>query len=305
VSEDGTVSYPTDSVSTEDLPEDDPLTPIDEEQSARSGGVSAVRIGYNQLWTDISNFYTTTTPVATAQLRMKQLYKWVDDAAADTFVSFYYINRDAAHTFPASWASTLDGYLYCKGLNKQSMSRWALDTLATYPEEQSLNLITATSDEQISDFYNRGLGTPSTLYKEYSCVPSPTEVINYTTLGVAVNSQTAWKNSHRLLFTVENYFTDSLGNVVDYWWYDAVGVTAPANRIASVNMQLGTGITKPTINQVPFASNHKYQFTIDTPAAAGSLQVTIPATGMTAPITPSVAGVGIKITIEDLGEILI
>jgi hypothetical protein len=301
VGEDGTVTFPSDATGDAALPEDDPATQIDESASAKSGGVSAVRVGFNLLWSDISGFYTGAVAVADAQTYMKSLYKWESDAAADTFVSFYYINRDAAHTFPASWASTLDGYLYCKGVNKATVNRWVLDTLATYPEQQSLNLVVAIAQAQMDEWFSRGLSTPSTIYKEYPCVPSPTEIMTLNVFNTNVSSQTSWKPNHRLKFTTTGVLTDTAAqHKRDFWYYDAAAA-APIFVPASMSMQLGTGITKPTINQVPFQAAGNYVFTIDTPASSGVLVLNMAAGGVfNSPFTGT-----ITITIQDLGEILI
>lgn len=296
---------------TVELPDDDPATEIDETAAARAGGMFSIAKGINAIIALTNTYFgadaTADMTPAEAVTLIGLQYKIDETLMLGALTDMWAIKAASLGVIASLTEATVAGSLYCKGLSYQSINRVVLATagISTASKVATADIVNAVTMEQIGDWYESGTLLPTTTYKEFTCVPSPTEVINYATLGVAVNSQTAWKNNHRLLFTVENYFTDSLGNVVDFWWYDAVGVTAPVNRISSVNMQLGTGITKPTINQVPFAAGHKYQFTIDTPAAAGSLQLTIPSTGMTAPITPSVAGVGIKVTIEDLGEILV
>lgn len=310
VGEDGTVSTGG-GEDTVELPVDDPATEIDETQAARSGGMFSIAKGVNAIIALTNTYFgadaTADMTPAEAVTLIGLQYK-IDEALMLAALTDMWAIKGASLGVIASLAeATVAGSLYCKGLSYQSINRVVLATggLATASKVATADIVNAITMEQLGDWYESGTLLPTTTYKEFSCVPSPTEIMFMPVLGTNYITQTVWKNNHRLLITVENYFTDSLGNVTDFWWYDAVGVTAPANRIASVNIQLGTGITKPTVNQVPFASGHKYQFTMDTPAAAGDMRITVPSTGMTAPLTPSVAGVGFKVTIEDLGEILV
>jgi len=252
-----------------------------------------------------SGAVTPVTPLADAQTIMKQLYI-CDIVLMDTAVDNYYTWRLSGVTQIAfNQTAAFPQHLYCNGWSYESLAAWVINSSGwVFSKQQiALKFWESLGDKFFTDFYEKGAKLPSTTYAEASCYPSPIEVMQIVLVGTNYNSQTSWKPNHRLLMTVENYWTDNLGNVLDYWWYDASGVTLPVNRISVVNMQLGTGITKPTVNQVPFSSGHKYQFTIDTPTASGSLQVNVSGSGMTAPITPSVAGVGIKLTIQDLGEI--
>jgi len=308
VGDDGTITIGGGTDGLPSSPTDDPLTIIDEAASARMGGSIAVGKGIELYLDKVDSYYgatngAPTTPLATAQAQLK-IYFPCDGALMDLAIATYYTYRNSNARIIFDGTASFYQYLYCKGSDLRAFLQWIVDLSGYAAAKVSMvnDLMTPLLPEFFTDYYTQGLELPSTTYLEASCVPSPTETIYLLALGTTYNGQQAWKNNHRLLFTVENYFTDNLGNIVDFWWYDAVGATLPVNRIATVSIQLGTGITKPTINQVPYASGHKYQFTIDTPAAAGSVAITLPSTGMTAPVTPSVAGVGIKVTIQDLGE---
>lgn len=306
--EDGTVT-PTPDDPTSDLPEDDPLTPIDETQASNYGGTISLSKAIELLYDKLDTYYgavngTPATPEATAKTLIKAFFP-CDGLMMDTAIASYYTYRTSNGQLAFNTTQAMQLYLYCHGSNERGWGQWLSDqsgyAIAKFTVMNDLSV--SLSDEFWTSYYQQGTNKPSTVYLEAGCVPSPTEIMNMPVLGTAYTSQTAWKANHRLLFTVENYFTDSTdSDILDFWWYDAAGVTLPVNRIASVNMQLGAGITKPTVNQVPFAANHKYQFTIDTVNGAGQVQITVPATGITTAVA-SVAGVGFKVTIQDLGEI--
>lgn len=301
VNEDGTVSSPTDDPAT-DLPTDDPATDLDESLAAKQGGVINVRKYLQQVCNDMAAWHFAGVTQLNAALRLADIYGF-DGTALTDYVAYYYTSAVTPNT-PATIAASIDGTLFCRGVTNRSISYYIYNQHATAGEITELSLLNdCITQEILSGWFETGTDTPSTLYKENSCVPSPTETIYMPLLGTTYNGQQSWKPNHRLLVTVKNHFTDNLGNQVDFWWYDAVGVTLPVNRIATVSIQLGAGITKPTVNQVPFKSSHIYQFTLDTPSASGSIQITVPSTGMTAPITASIVGVGFEVTIQDLGEI--
>jgi len=312
VGSDGTVTDPTTTDPTTELPPDDPATDYDDSAAAQMGGAIMLGRAIQLLLDKIDTYYgpINSTPVTSesdTQFYIKSYFP-CDGALMDIAISNYYayrLNPAPGGTprilFSANQAFNL--YFFCKGSNEQAWGKWLIDQSGYVAAKMSVVqlITTALLPSFWTSYFEDGLNKPSTIYLESSCYPSPIEVINILLLNTDYYSQTAWKNNHRLLFTVENYFTDANGSKQDFWWTDPYNAI-PVNHIGATNMQLGTGITKPTINQLPYNSAGKYQFTIDTPSAAGGLQVKIPNAGLVAPFTPNVPGVGIKVTIQDLGE---
>jgi hypothetical protein len=308
VGDDGTVSDPTDTAGDAGLPEDDPTTIIDETESARMGGTINLDKAIELLLDKVDTYYgatngTPTTSQADAQTLVKAFFD-CDGTAMDTAIATYYTYRASNNRILFNVSAAFHEYMYCHGSNERAWGQWLVDQSAYTTEKISViqGLTVSLSDAFWADYYQAGLSKPSTTYLEASCVPSPTEIMNMPVLGTSYSTQQVWKANHRLLVTIENYFTDTAdSDVLDFFWYDTTAAT-PVNRISSVTMQQGAGITKPTTNQVPFNSNHKYQFTLDLGANSGVLQLSAPATGMTTPVA-SVAGVGFQVTVVDLGEI--
>jgi len=295
------------------LPDDDPLSEIDETVASRAGGMFAIAKGVNVV-IGLTNTYfgldatpDMTPEEATALIGIQ--YKIDETLMIAALTDLWAIKAASLGVILSLPEATVASSLYCKGLSYQSINRVVLAQtggLGTPSKIATTDTVNAITLEQFSDWYEAGVGIPTTLYKEFSCVPSPTEIIYYTALGVGVYSQTLWKPNHRLLITGENYFTDADADTLDLAWYnDGVGV--PQNRIGNWFLsQGGVNYVKPTSNQIPYSSTHKYQFTIDTPNNNDKLFISLTGTvGMNLPYTPSVPTEGIKITIEDLGEVLV
>lgn len=301
VDEEGNVTSGT-AEEQEGLPEDDPTTPIDETAAARGGGVVGVRLGMNTIWANLTAWYNAGVVLANTQNRLKQIYL-LDDTGSDALAAQYYSDRQQSQpSVPATgFAATLEPYLYCKGNSVQSVGEWIYEVQTANIQNQSSFILAALTQAQLDYWFTEGAKVPSSLYLDYSCVPSPTEIMFIPTLGTAYTTQTSWKPLHVLEITVENYALDGTdGDIRDFWWYKTSAGT-PVFQGTQTNIQLGTGITKPTTNQVPYTSTHKYVFTLQTPAASGNMQVTIPSTSMSNVTFP--AG-QIKMTIVDKGELV-
>lgn len=289
---------------------DDPDTEIDEERSSGMGAAISVLKGVEKFLDRVDTYYgatngTPVTPQADAIIGLSLLFQ-CDESLLNLGVDAYYTYRATNPRILYDNTVTHQLYMYCKGANKLAWDNLLIE-LSGYVSAKIIvvaGLTNALLPAFWTKYYEDGLDVPSTIYQDASCVPSPSEIFYQTTLGVAAISQTSWKSQHRLLVTAEGYATDSLGNIRDFWWYDAVGATLPAQRFSgtgSTNIQLGTGIAGPTTNQCPYNAAHRYQFTIDTPVSSGDMRPNVPTNGMTAPITWS-NGIGFKITVEDLGE---
>ena len=298
---------------TVELPEDDPTTVIDEAEASRAGGMYAIAYGVNAV-IGLSNTYfgadatADMTPTDAAALVALQ-YKIDETLMIAALTDMWAIKGASLGAIAALSTTDVASSLFCRGLSYQSINRVILAVtggISVASKQATAAIVSAITLGQFGDWYEAGVSIPTTLYKEFSCVPSPTEIIYYTALGVGVYSQTLWKPNHRLLITGENYFTDADADTLDMAWYnDGVGV--PQNRIGNWFLsQGGVNYVKPTSNQIPYSSTHKYQFTIDTPNNNDKLFISLTGTaGMNLPYTPSVPAEGIKITIEDLGEVLV
>lgn len=305
VGEDGTVSDPSDTDVGSDLPEDDPTTPINEESTAKMGGCVSLSRAIESFLDKVDTYYgatngTPATPVQDASVLIEASFpcdKTLMDAAIVAYYS--YRNTNPRILFDVSQAMQL--FLFCHGANEGAWNQWLVDQsgYAIGKFNTVHGLTEGLLPEFWSSYFNQGTDKPSTVYLEAGCVPSPREIMLLTVFNTNVTSQTGWKPNHRLKFTVTGVLTDPAGHKRDFWYYDANNA-APLFVPASMSMQLGTGITKPTINQVPFSATGSYIFTIDTPAASGSLVLNMAAGGVfNSPFT----GAPITVTIDDLGEI--
>lgn len=306
VGSDGTVTNPTDTVDGGTLPEDDPTTAVNETKGGKYGAAVAIAEGIEAVWDKIDSLYgavngTPVTLEADAAYQMKLLFP-CDETLMGNAVNFYYLYRGTNPRFLYDIPVGMYQYMYCKGLNKETALRYMVDVVNFVIAKQTAmnNFILALSDAFFSYYFGIGSQTPSTAYLEASCEPSPPETMLLLVGGTTYTSNTAFKANHRLRITVSGYFQDSsvTPKISDFWWY-SFPPAVPANHISATNIQQGTGIVKPTVNQVPYAGGHSYQFTMDT-TSAGNMQITVPVAGMTAPITSPTGG--ITVTIVDLGE---
>lgn len=303
VDDTGAVSDPSDTEGAE-LPEDDENTPQDESAMARSGGASGVRLGINQIWTFLNASYTASpqVPAGTASDRLQYLFK-LDEIKTDYLCDYYYGERLASNPYVASFASTLDSYLYCKGITKQSIAEWILEVHTANQRDMALLVLDALTDEQLAAWFDRGTHSPSTDYLAYSCVPIPTYSFNITAFGSDFNDTHVLKKYHRYLVTVTGYFVDVDGDIQDAFWHKQVG----QNEVFELDMSIQIlNATKryPTVFEVPFdTTNHKYAWTIEMGQSDASAQWTLNRDATIAVGATSPTG-GLHFIVQDLGEIV-
>jgi hypothetical protein len=283
---------------------DNPATEIDEAAAAKAGGVINIRLGFNQIWSFLNTWYLASVSAEESQTRLKNLYKWLSDDDCDTFVSFYYIARDAAAVVPGSWASTLDPYLFCRGLNKQVLNLWIYNILTGTQQEHSLNLVYAIAQEQIDDWYNSGLDTLSTDYQAYSCTPIKSYEFTLQ-IGVTLNDPNIWKKNHRYEVIAQGHMVDSADGDIQDAWYRKTTSGLPVFSNGDFNIQIGGAVKiDPLSFEVPYdGTNHKYIHTVDMGSSDASPQWTWSRNaGMAAGTTTSPSS-GLLVKIRDLGEI--
>ena len=298
--EDGTVTQTPEGGEPAELPEDDPLTLINEELSAKDGGCINTRLMINALLKDMADWFFAGATQAMTKQRLILLYKLEAGGNLDAFVNHYYV------IFPAPAVAIVCTALlatdfFCRGVVVTSFTYYALKEHVNANEKETLLMLApCLTDELITEWYNAGIDTPSTIYKDYNCYPIPDFVINNLVYGTAQFS-TQQKAFHRLTVTVEGYYVDPDGDVQDLFWVRSnAGVftfTASSNTVV-----YGTGITLPTTSQVPYRSDHKYQFTIDIPSLDGgffSWQINRHASMAVASASPSG---GFQFTFHDNGR---
>lgn len=304
---DGVVTpTPDDPLTGVELPEDDPTTPaIDESLAASYGGSFAIMKALEQMYDKLDAAYgnvngTPIVPEAQSQFNMKNLFD-CDPIAMDAAVTGYYSYRATNNQLVFTPTAANIQYFFCHGSDERAWTQWLSDVsgFAYAKVVQLATLSSALSDLFWSGYYAKGTLIPSSDYLDASCVKSPTEIMYVTTLGVAAISQTQWKGNHRIRITTEGYFTDIDGDTLDTWWYvDPPAV--PVNRLSSVNAQIGANTIDPSLNVVPYNAAHKYVWTMDNAAGSADFRLTIGSAGMNTPTSPTS---GIKVTIEDLGEV--
>lgn len=304
VGSDGAVSDPTSGLPDEELPTDDPETPFDEAEAARSGGASAVRIGINTIWSNLNTWYNAALPLATSQYRLKQIYN-LNEAEADSLVSQYYSDRQQAQPYVTSFASTLDAYLYCKSVTVQTIAEWIYEVHTANQQAQASFIVPALTTEQLNTWFAEGSKVPSGDYIAYSCVPIDPEewILDAAYLPTAVYKTGAQitKVNHRTLVEVSGkVFHPSDGSYQDFYYHVAANGTKTFLGTASSQGSIQfNNPAKPTQAKLPFRPDGIYASTIETTQAdLYEFRRVISADKIAAGST----GFAIKIT--DLGEVI-
>jgi hypothetical protein len=274
----------------------DPTSTVDEER--RTGGAISIRQGINTIWSNMAAWYTGSVGSSGVKERLKNTYI-LDSGMTDLLVDDYYTARGLSQPYPTSFAITLDAYLYCKGMTRQTLFRWIYEVQASNLQALSIRLVDALTDEQLNIWENAGELLPSTDYVAYSCVPvqSETVTLNLSGLGEQKISIIQQKANHRLRIRVSGQGTDPAtpGVVIDMFYRKSA--TNVISRESGIGYISGAGIVQPSDAKLPYKSTGIYDYTVDT-ATAGVLTFTRDngtlGTGTTGTIT---------IIVDDLGEI--
>lgn len=301
---DGTVTDPTEGIPDEELPTDDPETPFDEAEAARSGGASAVRIGINTIWANLNSWYSAGVPLATSQYRLKQIYK-LNEAEADSLVNQYYSDRQQAQPYVSSFANTLDAYLYCKSVTTQTIAEWIYEVHTANQQAQASFIVPALTSEQLNTWFAEGSKVPSGDYIAYSCVPiEPEEWVldaAYLPTNTYKTGAQITKLNHRTLVEVSGkIFHPSDGSYQDFYYHVAANGTKTFLGTATANGTIQfNNPPKPTQAKLPFRPDGIYASTIETvDDDLYSFRRVIGADKIAAGST------GFTIKITDLGEVI-
>lgn len=276
---------------------DDTTSSADEED--RSGGASGIRLGINLIWANLSSWYVGGISEATAAERLKVMYELNNDQV-DLLVSHYYFQRGAAAPYVSSFASTLDGYLYCKGTSIQTVFRWIYEIQPSNLQVGSTLLGQSLTQNQLNYWFNQGKLTPSTDYADYSCTKTPSE-----TVDVDVDSNTyyagvqIWKVNHRIRLTVSGFAVDAQGDRLDFWWNkSSAGVLTFKNNDTRIEIN-GQEQEDATQNEVPFNEAGAYSWTFISQHTGGIRFRVNRGVGIDLALENT-----FSVLVEDLGEII-
>lgn len=313
VGSDGTVTDPTTGLPTDDLPEDDPETPLLNENSyAKAGAAYEIAQGYNSLIKKVHELHgPTTTPVvalADAQFIIKALYQCDDGGVAmDAAMAQTYATRAASGGAIIDLGSGLEEALYCGNLQNPPVYAYIMGlAVSLQAKKDAIALLQALGGDNYQSWYNEGITTPSTNYIEFGCTPFDSETIVFSVAagdfagsgyktGAVVN-----KNSHRVRLDVSGKIVDSVvGGYHDFFWQvDADGtkhfIGISGNR---GTFQVTTNWDEPTAEEVPFRADGIYAVTRET-FLVGCTFLTI-RRKMTSPV----AGGSFTMLITDLGDV--
>lgn len=307
VGDDGTVSDPA-TGGSDDLPEDDPTTPIDEASAAFAGGSIAQARGFKAVYDDLFALFgidaSPDTPLADAQFIIAATYS-VDQPAMDNAIAGYYAIRSALFSdYAVLNADAMAEILFCSNGEKGRLNAYILDlpTPSLAARKNICDIFNAVSGEQSIIWFNRGIQVPSTIWQTYYCARQPSETITLdmsTANTVSVTTSFIWKKGHRLLIHVSGTFTDSdvPGFISDGLY--AVNSTGGKNFVV-LGFNSSGGTTNPTETQVPYQSSHVYEFTIEKNPNTGTDATIIISKDNGSFNLPNVSGI-LEVTITDLG----
>lgn len=306
--EDGNIDIPTSETGGEDLPEDDPATPIDETKSAYYGGIIEIASKLELVWDKIDALFgvpsgavTPVTPMEDAQAIMIAYFP-CEFIIMQQAVDDYYAWRLAGATQIAfTQTSAFPLYLYCNGYDYNALARWMIDQSGWVWSKQqiALKFWEALADSFFTHYFSLGSAKPSNAYLDAACVPMPyQEFIDVPYASVRNLSPVIAKGGHRLKIRVSGYYVDPDGDIQDPFWYrTAAGVLTRSNFTFSH----GAGANMPSDNQVPYSPTHVYEYTIDLFNGSSSWSVTFNRNaGMNVASTSPTGGFDIQIT--DLGQ---
>ena len=301
VEEDGTIIVGEKPIK---VPEDEPSTPLfDEELAATAGGCKAVTAGFNSIWADMLAWKTASLSEEVISFRLQHKYQMESPALTDIFVAGYFLDFATGHI--NSYGEQLSENFFCQGGNfKSVVADYIIEAITFALQETAFKLNDALEDAQITLWFNRGAGVPSTDYIGYNCTKiedeelsfdmSTAEIVQRTTAGI-------WKTAHRFLIHVEGTYTDSDNpNIINDGMYSH-NTSTGAKTFNPLTFNSGVdAVDTPIQANVPFEAEHVYEFTVDkkTTAADGTCIVSATNTPFTLPNTTGT----LTVTITDLGE---
>lgn len=268
IDDEGGVSDPTEGGVSEETPEDDPTTPLDESLAALCGAAIGVRLGLDAICADMQAWYgvdaTADIPEATAQFRFKTKYD-VDDAQASLFVTEWWTVRAASGTVFTTFSSALDAKLFCKGVTKQTILTYIISSFANNIQFLATLLVNSLNQSQIDSWFEHGQNAPSTAYVAYSCTKIATETF---TLNMALAESFTipfagvFKGGHRYLVEASGSFTDAdfPNKVQDFFW--KVDTSSGVKTFIGFTLSI-SGTVNAIAANVPYQSSHNYAWVFE------------------------------------------
>lgn len=289
-----------------DVPEDDPLTPADENAEYESGRASNWAYGIQSIFTKLNTLHGPTTspatPLADAQFIMDSLYVLNDATAFNTAIADYYARRAASQsTLTSVGVAALAEAIYCGNFAESAIMNYLLELPGEFlANKNAVELVTQMEETQYN-IWSKGV-EPSTAYRTYACVPIEYEEITLdfsTANNPTKTTNGVWKAGHRMLIEISGSFIDSdVANVVGDGMYSHNTLTNVKTFTRTVFNN--DGVATPAQADVPFQASHNYRFTLD--KAAGSDEDPCIITGDNGPMAiPNVTGT-LTIKITDLGQ---
>lgn len=303
VAEDGTVSLPADGGDAE-LPEDDPLTPVDENLSAKAGGAIKVADGIQEILARMNTWYAGgTVTQQQAEDRLVLLYGFEADNA-NVFANYYYTVYMNASGLISLNRAALSGLLYCHGVSVQSFSEYIFEVHSDASEVPTLEVLAENiSLAQMQSWFESGMSVPSTDYQAYSCTKITTETFQFdmsTSNAPTYTTNGVWKAGHRYLIEITGSYTDSdLPNIVGdgmYFHDTSTGIKTFSN----MNFNFDGSISVPNQALVPFSPTHSYAFTIERNVGSGDAARVISRDNGSMNL-PNITGI-LTVKITDMGE---
>lgn len=299
--ENGAVSMGDGGIPEPELPEDDPSTPINEQDSSYYGGVAEIAAKLESVTDKIDALYgnvnnTPATVEATTQTIMRQYFP-CDENLMQAAVSAYYAYRVANNQLSVDRGTSLPLYLYCNGYDTTAQYKWLQDVSGyAFAKQQIIyGLWASLSTEFYTRYFAIGSQVPSNQYLDAACVPMPyQEFLDILYASTRNLSPAVAKGGHRLKIRVSGHYVDPDGDIQDAFWYrTAAGVLTRSNFTFSH----AAGANMPSDNQVPYNASHIYEYTIDLSTAASSWSVTFNRNaGMNVASTSPSGGFDIQIT---------
>lgn len=251
-----------------DVP-DDPETSNDEALEARNGEAIALAYGYAGIIEKMLELYGPDAgenmPVADAQFIMKSIYD-SDDALMDAAVAHYWTYRAGLFVpFTVLDKNFLAEEFYCSDLSKSVVLEYVFRLPEPFEELKIISELWGAIEPAQEDIWIReGQQVPSTAYIAYQCTPIATEEFTlnmataeapqYTTTGI-------WKAGHRMRVECEGTFTDPDNPLLLGDCMYTVDTSTGVKTWSPTNFNFA-GMVAPTQAQVPYRSDHKYNFTV-------------------------------------------
>lgn len=307
VDEDGAVSDPT-TGGDANLPEDDPETVQDERSESKTG--SAIRLAneINKFYARISGLFgvdvTPDRPVEDAIEWIENVYMRGETVLPFSDAMNEFWTRRAAAQPVCDFIPGLAEWLYCNGMTFDSVYE-AIYTKITDTDAAAngVGLLGALDSDWFNLWIAEGSIIPSTDYRGYGCTPIPTEILTFdmsTANTVSKVTNGVWKQGHRYLIEAEgSYFDSDTPTLIgDAMYFHDTGTGT--KTFAQLNFNFDGSITVPTQAGVPFASDHKYRYTIEKNVGSGNASRTVSRDNGTMNL-PNVTGI-LTVKITDLGE---